>query len=143
MFSLNLKIGYKDQILWIQKCIKRKADDKEKKGKLHWLSYNSGIFFKNFISGWIHNDNSWTSSVTDNTVSVPIVPLTEENETAMEDEMFLSFLRNIGITSPANEQVKLLFLFLSLWYGDLKCINPHFGIHFSLMTLPIQISHVV
>lgn len=41
MFSLNLKIGYKDQILWIQKCIKRKADDKEKKGKLHWLSYNS------------------------------------------------------------------------------------------------------
>lgn len=29
---MNFKIGYKDQILWIQKCIKRKADDKEKKG---------------------------------------------------------------------------------------------------------------
>lgn len=54
------------------------------------------------------NDDSWTFSLTDNTVSVPIVPLTEENETAMEDEMFLSFLRNIGITSPANEQVEIL-----------------------------------
>lgn len=53
------------------------------------------------------NDDSWTFSLTDNTVSVPIVPLTEENETAMEDEMFLSFLRNIGITSPANEQVEI------------------------------------
>lgn len=71
VISQLVEKGYKDQILWIQKCIKRKADDKEKK---------------------------------DNTVSVPIVPLTEENETAMEDEMFLSFLRNIGITSPANEQ---------------------------------------
>lgn len=54
------------------------------------------------------NDDSWIFSLTDNTVSVPIVPLTEENETAMEDEMFLSFLRNIGITSPANEQVEIL-----------------------------------
>ncbi|XP_062584373.1 protein timeless homolog [Saccostrea cucullata] len=63
--------GYKDQILWIQKCIKRKADDKEKK---------------------------------DSTVAVAIVPLTEENETAMEDEMFLSFLRQIGISAPSSEQ---------------------------------------
>ncbi|XP_061179569.1 protein timeless homolog [Saccostrea echinata] len=63
--------GYKDQILWIQRCIKRKADDKEKK---------------------------------DNTVAAAVVPLTEENETAMEDEMFLSFLRHIGISAPSSEQ---------------------------------------
>lgn len=42
-------------------------------------------------------------------MSVPIVPLTEENETAMEDEMFLSFLRSIGVSAPANEQVGALF----------------------------------
>ncbi|XP_022340668.2 protein timeless homolog [Crassostrea virginica] len=71
VISKLVEKGYKDQILWIQKCIKRKADEKEKR---------------------------------DTTVSVPIVPLTEENETAMEDEMFLSFLRSIGVSAPANEQ---------------------------------------
>ncbi|CAG5128684.1 unnamed protein product, partial [Candidula unifasciata] len=37
-------------------------------------------------------------------VPTPIVPLTEENETAMEDEMFLVFLRCIGISPPASQQ---------------------------------------
>ncbi|XP_063423277.1 protein timeless homolog isoform X3 [Mytilus trossulus] len=37
-------------------------------------------------------------------VSVPIVPLSEENETAMEDQMFLSFLQQIGISPPSNAQ---------------------------------------
>ena len=41
-------------------------------------------------------------------VPTPIVPLTEENETAMEDEIFIIFLRSIGISSPSNEQVGLL-----------------------------------
>ncbi|XP_053408285.1 protein timeless homolog isoform X2 [Mercenaria mercenaria] len=40
----------------------------------------------------------------DEDVGVPIVPLTEENETAMEDEVFLSFLSKIGMAAPANEQ---------------------------------------
>lgn len=53
---------------------------------------------------------------TDTTVSVPIVPLTEENETAMEDEMFLSFLRSIGVSAPANEQVGALFFTNLLFY---------------------------
>ncbi|RUS70988.1 hypothetical protein EGW08_021253 [Elysia chlorotica] len=34
----------------------------------------------------------------------PIVPLSEENEAAMEDESFLVFLRCIGITPPNNQQ---------------------------------------
>ncbi|KAK3790036.1 hypothetical protein RRG08_040956 [Elysia crispata] len=37
-------------------------------------------------------------------IPMPIVPLSEENETAMEDESFLVFLRCIGITPPANQQ---------------------------------------
>ncbi|XP_050412859.1 protein timeless homolog [Patella vulgata] len=37
-------------------------------------------------------------------VSIPIVPLTEDNETAMEDEKFLDFMKMIGISPPANEQ---------------------------------------
>ena len=43
--------------------------------------------------------------ITDEDVGVPIVPLTEENETAMEDKVFLSFLVKIGLAPPANEQV--------------------------------------
>lgn len=42
--------GYNDQILWIQKCIKRKADEKEKRGKLH--SYHDSfllIYVPEFI----------------------------------------------------------------------------------------------
>lgn len=42
MKSLSISEGYKDQILWIQKCIKRKADEKEKRGKLH--SYHNSFF---------------------------------------------------------------------------------------------------
>ena len=41
----------------------------------------------------------------DEDVGVPLVPLTEENETAMEDEVFLDFLKRLGIAPPANEQV--------------------------------------
>ncbi|KAJ8307309.1 hypothetical protein KUTeg_015393, partial [Tegillarca granosa] len=63
--------GYTDQIKWIQRAMRRAAED---------------------------------TTRTDNDVSIPIVPLTEENETAMEDEHFLSFLRKIGICPPANEQ---------------------------------------
>ena len=36
------------------------------------------------------------------------MPLTEENETAMEDEVFLSFLTKLGLAAPANEQVSRL-----------------------------------
>jgi hypothetical protein len=35
----------------------------------------------------------------------PIVPLTEENETAMEDDVFTNFLHTIGFSPPASEQV--------------------------------------
>ena len=42
-----------------------------------------------------------------NNVPVPIVPLTEENEDAMEDAVFLSFLTKIGLAAPADENVSI------------------------------------
>ncbi|XP_071101341.1 protein timeless homolog [Haliotis cracherodii] len=63
--------GYRDQIVWIQRGLRRTAEDRERD---------------------------------DYRVAVPIVPLTEDNETAMEDKMFLDFLQLIGISPPANEQ---------------------------------------
>lgn len=51
--------------------------------------------------------------MTDEDVGVAIVPLTEENETAMDDSMFLDFMGKIGMAPPANEQVSL----------NLKCLH--------------------
>ena len=47
----------------------------------------------------------------DKIFSVPIVPLTEENETAMEDPVFMDFLHGLGLSPPANEQVLCASLF--------------------------------
>ena len=44
-------------------------------------------------------------SAADKVFAVPIVPLTEENETAIEDPVFMDFLRRLGLSPPANEQV--------------------------------------
>ncbi|XP_033732500.1 protein timeless homolog isoform X2 [Pecten maximus] len=56
---------------------------------------------------WIQRGLSRTAGDKEESASsmpVPIVPLTEENETAMEDECFLSFLKKIGICPPSSEQ---------------------------------------
>ena len=37
--------------------------------------------------------------------AVPLVPLTEANEEAMENKNFRKLLRKLGIRPPANEQV--------------------------------------
>lgn len=37
--------------------------------------------------------------------AVPLVPLTEENEEAMEKEPFQQLLRKLGVRPPASEQV--------------------------------------
>lgn len=50
-----------------------------------------------WIFVWIHFSGD--------VVSTPIVPLNEENETAMEDERFMTFLKRIGISSPIVGQV--------------------------------------
>lgn len=38
-------------------------------------------------------------------MAVPLVPLTEENEEAMENKSFRRLLRKLGIREPADEQV--------------------------------------
>lgn len=40
---------------------------------------------------------------------VPLVPLTEENEDAMDNKKFQRLLRKVGIRAPADEQVKVDF----------------------------------
>ena len=39
---------------------------------------------------------------------IPIVPISEEHEDAMEDPDFKSLLKKIGIKPPANEQVSMI-----------------------------------
>lgn len=40
--------------------------------------------------------------------AVPLVPLAEENEEAMENKSFRKLLRKLGMRAPANEQVCFL-----------------------------------
>lgn len=54
--------------------------------------------------------------------AVPLVPLTEANEEAMEDKSFRKLLRKLGMRAPANEQVSdffNLFTYLFFWYSSL------------------------
>ncbi|KAK7495634.1 hypothetical protein BaRGS_00013081 [Batillaria attramentaria] len=46
------------------------------------------------------DEDSLSSGASD----VPIVPLTEDNETAMEDPVFVELLQGVGLSPPANEQ---------------------------------------
>ncbi|NXX54650.1 TIM protein, partial [Scopus umbretta] len=50
---------------------------------------------------------------------VPLVPLSEENEDAMEDRRFRALLRQLGLRPPASEQVRSPSLSPSRpsWYG--------------------------
>lgn len=84
---------------------------------------------------WWHE---W-SPFADNPQPVPMVPLTEENEDAMEDTTFTKFLKKIGLSPPANEQVlnsfsavlPCVFPFLNNWAwlfsakGYRGCFNNH------------------
>lgn len=40
---------------------------------------------------------------------IPLVPLTEDQENAMEDKTFQGLLKKCGVSAPANEQVSLNF----------------------------------
>lgn len=53
---------------------------------------------------------------------LPLVPLTEENEDAMENRAFQKLLRKVGIRAPADGQVGLDFTLWSIiWYSMVKC----------------------
>ena len=44
--------------------------------------------------------------ITDDDESIPLVPLLDEQEEAMDNSAFRAILRAVGIKPPANEQVK-------------------------------------
>ena len=39
--------------------------------------------------------------------AIPIVPLSEENEDAMDNKVFQNFLKTVGISAPSSHEVKL------------------------------------
>lgn len=41
--------------------------------------------------------------------AIPIVPLTDISNDAMEDHTFLKFIAKLGLAPPANEQVRIYF----------------------------------
>uniref|UniRef100_A0A6Q2XMA6 Timeless circadian clock n=1 Tax=Esox lucius TaxID=8010 RepID=A0A6Q2XMA6_ESOLU len=70
--------GMSGPLLWLQNCLNRTADDREEEGL---------------------NCNVLCSSQ-----PIPLVPLTEENEDAMEKPSFQRLLQKIGVRAPADEQ---------------------------------------
>ncbi|XP_064594960.1 protein timeless homolog [Liolophura sinensis] len=76
--------------------------------------------------GWIQKTLQRTAearSKSDNPQPVPIVPLTEENEDAMEDTAFARFLKKIGLSCPANEQETFWRIPTDLSAKDLALIS--------------------
>lgn len=64
--------------------------------------------------------------------AVPLVPLTEENEEAMENEQFQQLLRKLGVRPPASEQVntpitvsaKLCWYYFKIYhFADQDCCS--------------------
>ncbi|KAG2468439.1 TIM protein, partial [Polypterus senegalus] len=75
--------GMLGPLQWLQSCLKRTADDRETdelKKRILCM----------FQAGCLQ--------------AVPLVPLTEENEDAMENKPFQRLLKKLGIRPPANEQ---------------------------------------
>lgn len=56
--------------------------------------------------------------------AVPLVPLSEANEEAMENKNFRKLLRKLGIRSPANEQARICLLFTSLHFIQMNPFIP-------------------
>ncbi|KAH9496086.1 hypothetical protein Btru_012697 [Bulinus truncatus] len=86
---------------------------------------------KKVVESGYQNQLSWIQRGLRNTaedrdegscVPTPLVAVTEESETAMEDERFLSFLRSLGISPPANEQEVFWRIPAEYSAGDLRDI---------------------
>lgn len=97
--DLVLSPGLAGPLRWLENCLRRVAGDREEDGE--WGRGRVGVG-----SGGLGGSDS----TPDPGVShpVPLVPLTEENEDAMEDRRFQSLLRQLGLRPPASEQVRSL-----------------------------------
>ncbi|NXC78472.1 TIM protein, partial [Anhinga anhinga] len=85
--------GLAGPLRWLENCLRRTAGDREEDGEWAGGSGPGG--------GWGRADAALCSGVSH---PVPLVPLSEENEDAMEDRRFRALLRQLGLRPPASEQ---------------------------------------
>lgn len=104
-------------MLWLQNCLNRTAADREEDGKS--TNFNTLYFFtllcvcvfsalrliKHIISAVWSVSETVVLRSPGLSQPVPLVPLTEANEDAMDNKSFRKLLRKLGMRAPANEQV--------------------------------------
>ncbi|NXX31483.1 TIM protein, partial [Nicator chloris] len=91
---LLLSPGLAGPLRWLENCLRRAAGDREEDGE-RGGAHLGGLRGRGPADGSPHPGVSHP---------VPLVPLTEENEDAMEDRRFRSLLRQLGLRPPASEQ---------------------------------------
>ncbi|NWQ89320.1 TIM protein, partial [Burhinus bistriatus] len=85
--------GLAGPLRWLENCLRRTARDREEDGE------QMGGW--GWVGGQGRADGALGPGVSQ---PVPLVPLSEENEDAMEDRRFQSLLRQLGLRPPASEQ---------------------------------------
>ncbi|NWY22781.1 TIM protein, partial [Aphelocoma coerulescens] len=91
---LLLSPGLAGPLRWLETCLRRAAGDREEDGE-------RGGGRAGGLRGRGPADGAAGPGVSH---PVPLVPLTEENEDAMEDRRFRTLLRQLGLRPPASEQ---------------------------------------
>lgn len=99
--------GMSGSLLWLQNCLYKTATDREKDGKSVVNRRTHLRVVVGVVAKWFINHASWWICLFSAGFShaVPLFPLSEADEEAMENRNFLKLLRKIGIRAPANEQV--------------------------------------
>ncbi|XP_045409581.1 protein timeless homolog isoform X3 [Lemur catta] len=104
--------GFSAPLLWLQNCLIRVANDREEDGEWTVNDFRrTGVLeaVGDLVKGW-RTSSFFTSllygycPVLGCSQAVPLVPLTEENEEAMENKQFQQLLCKLGIRPPASEQ---------------------------------------
>ncbi|NWZ28852.1 TIM protein, partial [Asarcornis scutulata] len=90
-----LSPGLAGPLWWLENCLRRTAGDREQEGE---RGQGSGL--GTGARGWADSAPPPPGL----SFPVPLVPLSEENEDAMEDRRFRALLRELGLRPPANEQ---------------------------------------
>ncbi|NXD74147.1 TIM protein, partial [Eolophus roseicapillus] len=86
--------GLAGPLRWLQSCLRRTAGDREEDGERGGGA--AGV--RGLLRGSPGSRGSGTSH------PVPLVPLSEENEDAMENRRFQALLRRLGLRPPDSEQ---------------------------------------